>query len=575
MNGTLNSFPLSDEASSVDTPDGSRDMMDIRYIIDTNANSDNEEDFDSTINIGNPLPHHSNLDNQQSNVSNLVSHLTNGFNLVTHLSYGSYSTHHSINDSAYNAEGNSSNDGDNDSSNNNTEETQQENSLESIGLSSQEIEQLLLQEQQQQETEPEPVQLEQLAELQGQQERQEESSEDTEPEQQPEPTPVEEDLSIRFRHLPNATHVDQTPFAHKIDLIADYQDSTVIMSSDETYGAASNLIKTVATPLRTHFQSNEEDEFRDGWLVKRHEESGYATIRLGVPGTITGIDIDCTGYTQCAPLFASVHGNLRSRITNWTALAERVPLIPNAHNFFEVINNTEVHTHAHFTVTPGGGVARLRCYGDIHQPTSMNSREVNMASSKAGAEIVQKPANIVRGEFPNLIIERKASSQDGWICPRVRNGQAEESEFTVIKLAGEAKIDRIVVDTVHFIGNAPEKVVIEGCCIAASQNGGNVDPGPFASAEWINLIAENGVLPNSYNSLPCIYYGPITHIRYRPVPNGGVSQILVKGSYFSARVALPQPQHMSNLVPLKKRRNDENDSRRKSSRVKRPVSRYQ
>lgn len=118
----------------------------------------------------------------------------------------------------------------------------------------------------------------------------------------------------------------------------------------------------------------------------------------------------------------------------------------------------------------------------------MGNMEINMASTKVGAEIVQKPASIVRGEFPNLIINRKASrwvqyytesiwkptfclfySQDGWISPRVRGRQAEETEFTVIKLAGKAEIDRIAVDTVHFIGNAPKKVVLEGCCVAAPQ----------------------------------------------------------------------------------------------------------
>lgn len=35
--------------------------------------------------------------------------------------------------------------------------------------------------------------------------------------------------------------------------------------------------------------------------------------------------------------------------------------------------------------------------------------EVNLASTKLGAEIVEKPADIVRGEFPNLIINRKES----------------------------------------------------------------------------------------------------------------------------------------------------------------------
>lgn len=66
-------------------------------------------------------------------------------------------------------------------------------------------------------------------------------------------------------------------------------------------------------------------------------------------------------------------------------------------------------------------------------------------------------------------INTTVDSHDGWISPRVQGVQTEESEFTIIKLVGKAEIDRIAVDTVHFIGNAPKKVILEGCCITASQ----------------------------------------------------------------------------------------------------------
>jgi allantoicase len=35
------------------------------------------------------------------------------------------------------------------------------------------------------------------------------------------------------------------------------------------------------------------------------------TIKLGSSGSIFGIDIDTTGYEQCAPLKATVHGYLK------------------------------------------------------------------------------------------------------------------------------------------------------------------------------------------------------------------------------------------------------------------------
>lgn len=196
MNGTFETFPYADE-NGIAIPNSSRDMMNIRNIMDTisNANSDNEEEPDSA-----PIP------------------------------------------------GNRPSD--------NTEESQQI-SLESISESSQKAEQM-----QAPETEPERQPEHQEKQQFEQQQGQHESSQGRKPEQQsepaPTPAPVINDGSIIFRHLPDATNIDQTPFANKIDLVADYQGSAIILRSDETYGAASNLIKTVATPAHTNVQHNEE-----------------------------------------------------------------------------------------------------------------------------------------------------------------------------------------------------------------------------------------------------------------------------------------------------------------------------
>lgn len=115
-----------------------------------------------------------------------------------------------------------------------------------------------------------------------------------------------------------------------------------------------------------------------------------------------------------------------------------------------------------------------------------------MASSKLGSQIIQKPRDILRRDLPNLILSRSDSrwaslifffpfvlttnkelctnhiflilSHDGWISPR-NNSRSYRSEYTVIKLAQEGTIDRIVLDTKHFIGNAPKFVIVEGCSL--------------------------------------------------------------------------------------------------------------
>lgn len=47
-----------------------------------------------------------------------------------------------------------------------------------------------------------------------------------------------------FITLKSCTYLDDTPFATKTELTADYQGSRISFVSDESFGAASNLIKT-------------------------------------------------------------------------------------------------------------------------------------------------------------------------------------------------------------------------------------------------------------------------------------------------------------------------------------------
>jgi allantoicase len=54
------------------------------------------------------------------------------------------------------------------------------------------------------------------------------------------------------------------------------------------------------------------------------------------------------------------------------------------------------------------------------------------------------------------------NSHDGWITPR-DNSIGNRQEYTIIKLAHEGTIEGIVIDTKHFIGNAPKSVIVEGC----------------------------------------------------------------------------------------------------------------
>lgn len=118
-------------------------------------------------------------------------------------------------------------------------------------------------------------------------------------------------------------------------------------------------------------------------------------------------------------------------------------------------------------------------------------------------------------------------------------------------------VDRIIVDTKHFIGNAPKSIVIQACSISDQTV---VDQSILNNAHWVNLVDLNcdqddpfffTLFPNMHHVVPCSYSEPITHIRLQPIPgklkirntysffnpfffslDGGIQQFIVKGKIF-------------------------------------------
>ncbi|KAG2206517.1 hypothetical protein INT47_008534 [Mucor saturninus] len=331
---------------------------------------------------------------------------------------------------------------------------------------------------------------------------------------------IEIDSNTSYRSLGNCPDFHNTPFATKIELSADYQDSKVIIVSDELYGSSKNLIKTTADNIKQASRDNEEDGEQSGWLVRRHETKGFVTIELGVPGIVFGVDVDITGYIQCAPVTVSIQGHLNSYPGKWSTILPETLVNPGSHNFFE-IRNKEVFTHINLISSPGGGINRLRVFGDVIPPDMPMDTIFDLTSTKLGCHIVQKPLNILRNDVPNILLSRSNSSSDGWICPRDKNSPSQP-QYTTIKLATEGIIDRVIVDTKHFIGNAPKSIIVQGCSIldqAVNQN-------QMDNLHWVDLIVKNeekeqldyDIYPNMVHVMPCVYPGPITHIRIQPIP---------------------------------------------------------
>lgn len=129
------------------------------------------------------------------------------------------------------------------------------------------------------------------------------------------------------------------------------------------------------------------------------------------------------------------------------------------------------------------------------------------------------------------------NSDDGWISARNKSTR-NIPQYTIIKLAKKGVVERFVVDTKHFIGNAPQSIVIQGCSVSDQvfllNATGRItrltllflvqkDKQNLDNVKWMNLIDEEdqsqGILyPNMFHVISCIHVDPITHIRIQPIP---------------------------------------------------------
>ncbi len=108
-------------------------------------------------------------------------------------------------------------------------------------------------------------------------------------------------------------------------------------------------------------------KWMDGWesrqALRRHDS---AVIRLGVPGSIKGVDIDTSFFTGNFPPWPPWKPASWPKASQTKHPVDRsvsaVELQGNSHHYHE-ISNDQAFSHLRFNIYPDGGVARLRVYG--------------------------------------------------------------------------------------------------------------------------------------------------------------------------------------------------------------------
>ena len=104
------------------------------------------------------------------------------------------------------------------------------------------------------------------------------------------------------------------PFVELVDLASDRLGGAVIYANDEFFAEKDNLLKP-EKPIFIEGKYTDRGKWMDGWESRRKRVAGHdwCIVRLAVPGTVYGVDIDTYNLTPyLVPGATSATTNVRS-----------------------------------------------------------------------------------------------------------------------------------------------------------------------------------------------------------------------------------------------------------------------
>ncbi|SEP68800.1 allantoicase [Azotobacter beijerinckii] len=277
---------------------------------------------------------------------------------------------------------------------------------------------------------------------------------------------------------------------------------------------------------------DDNGKWMDGWESRRKRFEGYdhAVLRLGVPGTIKGVDIDTRYFTGNYPPSASLEACFLAEgdpdeHTEWVEVLPAVELQGNSHHY-HAIADQRPWSHLRFNIYPDGGVARLRVYGIPHRDWSAVDADepLDLAAALNGGRALACSDEHF-GRMGNLLNPGRGMNMgDGWETARRRT---PGNDWVIVALGHPGEIERIVVDTLHFKGNYPDSCSIQ----AAFVKGGTDSQIETQSLFWRELLPNRKLSMHQEHEFveEIAPLGPITHVRLNVFPDGGVSRLRLFG----------------------------------------------
>jgi allantoicase len=337
------------------------------------------------------------------------------------------------------------------------------------------------------------------------------------------------------------TPSDAPDFTRLIDLAQERLGGLPIHASDEFFAEKDNLVRA-APAVFVEGKYTERGKWMDGWESRRKRGEGhdFCIVRLGVRGRLRGLDVDTSFFLGNHPPFFSLDAldtpwrvSVREDLAAlpWKPLVPRTPLAPGAHNYVAVPDGPPA-THVRLNIFPDGGVARLRVYGDVVPDFARlgPSEPLDLAAVENGGVVVACN-DMFFGPKDNLIMPgRGATMGDGWETKRKR--ALPGFDWVVVRLGAPGTILRAVIDTHLFKGNHPDRALLEAK-LAPS------DVAALEDAGWRTLLPESMLEGHRAHAFGAelAALGPVSHVRLKIFPDGGVSRLRLFGTLAPASAA--------------------------------------
>lgn len=229
-----------------------------------------------------------------------------------------------------------------------------------------------------------------------------------------------------------------------------------------------------------------------------------------------GVVIDTAHFRGNYPPYASVEATTLLGYPTaeeviaapWHTVVDKTDLDGDAANLVRVSAPDQLVTHLRLTIYPDGGVARLRVLGEVVPDPRVLGGRIDLAAVQHGG-LIEACSNGYFCAPTNVLMPGQAQTiGDGWETARRRD---DGNDWLTVRLGVPGVMHHTVIDTTHFVGNAPGAARLSDAETGAE------------------LLATTRLLPGTEHRLTVRYGSPVRLVRLDIYPVGGISRLRLPG----------------------------------------------